>query len=115
MALSDYEEIGGEFAEALTCREYTSAHNMTTQEYQQRINLLEMIKSFEFFCPIGYEEEEDFEINTGMPMESWSDKYQCKIGWIYISIGGIHNEALAIKIISEHNILKICDIEFGRP
>ena len=64
--------------------------------------------------PIDWGEVSPIEISE--TMVEWPAKESSDIAWVYVILGGdVYSEALTLIVTDENGLIKIRDIEFGRP
>jgi hypothetical protein len=108
-----------QFTKALVARDYARAYAMTSQDYQRRVALETMRKSFEAIVPPGWVARGPAPMNdvtVARSMKNWPDKQPDDIAWVYIQIpGDAYSEGLVAILTREGNATKIRDIQWGRP
>ena len=111
------QEIALRFAQDLAQRNYALAYTFTSQEYQQHMSLNAVRETFECIIPEDWGAVTSIQV-VGDVLQDWPDKQPTDIGWVYVSLEGEvypYSEGLFILIAQEGELLKIRDIEFGRP
>ena len=109
----EVDTIAIAFVDALMLRNYPLAYSMTTQDFQKQTTLRGPQEEFEHCCPLDYGE---FDIPDILDtMGEWPAKRPNDIRWVYITIGGETNEAVAVIVARERKELKISEVVVGRP
>ncbi len=108
------EELAIEFAGALAHREYETAYGMTSSEFKSANSCEEMQKEFESIVPADWGAVDPIEI--GMTMDDWPGKHGTDIMWVHVGIGGdVYSEAVIVVITEENGVLRVREVEWGRP
>ncbi len=108
------QQVALEFTEALLRRDYTSAHNMLTQEHAVSTSLETLQANFEMVVPADWPLVGPLEVVE--TLTAWPEKQPEDTAWVYVAIGGeLYGEAVAVVVTLEDDALKIRDAEFGRP
>jgi len=108
------EVLALEFSRALACRDYRAAYNMTSGEFKSKFSCEEMQGDFELIIPADWGPADPIEIGT--TMDDWPGKRANDIEWMYVGIGGdVYSEAIVVVITDEDGVLRVRDVEWGRP
>ena len=101
------------FVGALIERDYARAYSLTTAGYQARVALPELRRQFEHSCPPSYG---DFDTPAVIEtMDRWPARRPGELRWLYVTVGGQADEAVAVVVAREGSALRISDVEVGRP
>jgi len=109
----DYRKLATGFAAALVARDFLGAYAMTSSSYRARIALAVMQRAFEEMVqpiePLG-------DIHLMNTLEEWPAKQAGDVGWAYVAIDGTGwGEAVAVVVMMEDQVLRIREVEWGRP
>lgn len=114
MSLPDAKETALNFSNVIASRNYSDAYEMTSTSFKEHFSKLKMQEAFEDMVPMDWGDINPIEI--GETMTEWPTKESTDIAWVYVILGGdVYSEALTLIVTNENGILKIRDIEFGRP
>jgi len=107
-------EVALSFTQHLADRAYDEAYAMTSQEYRSAVTLAQMKEDFESIVPLDWGDADPIE--AVQTMETWPNKRDSDLLWVYVSIGGdVYSEALVAVVSSEGEEPRISSAEFGRP
>ena len=114
MSLQDAKDMALKYSKLMSSRKYNDAYEMTSKSFKEAFSVKEMQSSFEYMIPNDWGEV--IPIEVGETMTNWPAKKLSDIAWVYVILGGdVYSEALTLIVTSEDNILKIRDVEYGRP
>lgn len=107
-----------EFAKALAAREYSRAYSMVSKEFIKESTQNQMKSDFESIVPLDWVfwGPDGEPVKAADPILDWPDKQSSDVGIVYVSIGGqMYSEAVTVTVESVEGLLKIRDVEYGRP
>jgi hypothetical protein len=108
------ENVALEFACALARRDYRTAYDMSSSEFQAKLSCEEMQQAFESIVPNDWGTVDPIEIGT--TMDDWPARRATDAGWVYVGLGGtVYSEGLVVIVTNEKGVLKIREVEWGRP
>jgi hypothetical protein len=108
------ENVALEFACALARRDYRAAYDMSSSEFQSKLSCEEMQQAFESIVPDDWGTVDPIEIGT--TMDDWPTRRATDAGWVYVGLGGtVYSEGLVVIVTNEEGVLKIREVEWGRP
>lgn len=108
------EELAIEFTRALASREYVAAYGMTSSEFGSAYSCEDMQNEFESIVPTDWGAVDPIEIGT--TMDDWPGKRETDLKWIYVGIGGdVYSEAVIVVVTEESGVLRVREVEWGRP
>jgi len=108
------EALAIEFVRALANREYVTAYDLTASEFRSVFSCEEMQNEFESIVPEDWGAIDPIEIGT--TMDDWPGKLEDDIKWVYVVIGGdMYSEAVVLVTAQQSGILRVRQVEWGRP
>ena len=109
-----YPDVAAEFAAAMVDGKYDVAHAMLGSRLEQEYSLDKLGNEYEAMIEYGDSKvKSDGVLNT---MEDWPTRKPMDVGWAYVSITGDEfAEAIIVIVSVENDVLKISNIEWGRP
>lgn len=108
------EELALEFARALARRDYRAAYSMTSREFQSTCSCEQMQENFESIIPEDWGSVDPIEIGT--KMDNWPTKGANDLEWVYVVLGGdVYSEAVVVVVSEEDGVLRVREVEWGRP
>jgi hypothetical protein len=109
-----YPDVAAEFAEALVNGKYEVAYAMLGSTLEQEYTPDELGNEYEAMVEYGDSNvKSDGVLDT---MEDWPTRKPMDVGWAYVSITGDEfAEAITVIVSVENDVLKISNIEWGRP
>ena len=108
------EELAIEFVRALANREFVTAYDLTTADFRSACSCEEMQNEFESIVPEDWGVIDPIEIGTSM--DDWPGKSKDDIKWVYVVIGGdAYSEAVILVTAQQSGILRVRQVEWGRP
>ena len=114
MSLNDAKNTALEFSTIIASRNYSDAYEMTSSSFKKTYSESEMQKAFEEMIPLDWGDISPIEI--GETMTEWPAKESTDVAWFYVILGGdVYSEALILIVADDNGLIKIRDIEFGRP
>lgn len=95
-----------DFARALSQRDYSAAHEMCSNNLKSRVNVDSLREEFERIIPLDWGPVDPIELEE-----------QADFPFVYVVLGGdVYSEAIIIStFVTENDIAKIDNLEFGRP
>jgi len=106
------------FARHLMAREYVAAHAMTARAYQARVSVDSLEHAFEFSVPRSMRPTDSLFVLMTDPMVGWGARQPGDVGWVYVVIPADatrDGEAVAMIFAREGEVMRIREVEIGRP
>lgn len=114
MVKSNFGNIPFEFANALAKGKYEQAHSLLSTEMQKEWTPSLLAK--EVSEMIDYGSSEITHVEVIEEMSDWDDKETNDAGWAYVAMSGVdYSEGVTVVVCKQDIMLKIREIEWGRP
>jgi hypothetical protein len=107
-------EAAGQFAQALADRDYEGAHALLAAEDQAAMGPAELRRRFEAIVPADWPTVGP--VVASDPWPDWPGRRPRDLGRVYVTVGGdVYSEAIVVTVTADGGVLRVRDVEFGRP